>query len=162
MDSSDQERAIIESENAIMECFENCQPVHPDRLIYCVTGIVFDYSSPRPFGGPRRSPGYLKFAGETPGDLLSYIVREAFVAYWSLHGDSAINFVVQAVNRSLQWHTESKKSHMDEMMLRGMKRAGQGGESSGLTIVPEDLRDLREDSDAAVVLFTPKRGGNAE
>ncbi|KAJ3199357.1 hypothetical protein HDU82_000476 [Entophlyctis luteolus] len=162
MDASDHEHSIIESENAIMCCFENCPPIHPDRLIYSVAGIVFDYSSPRPFGGPRRSPGYLNFAGNTPGELLTYIIREAFAAYWSLHGESALNFVVGSVNKVLQWHMESKKSQMDEVMLRGMKRAGHSVESSGLTIVPEDLRDLREDSDAKTVFFTPNREATEE
>ncbi|KAI8609179.1 hypothetical protein BC830DRAFT_1151978, partial [Chytriomyces sp. MP71] len=48
---------------------------HRDRLLYAVTGLLFNPESPKPFGGTRTQPGYSEYRGKTTDSLLHFIVE---------------------------------------------------------------------------------------
>ncbi|KAI9347731.1 hypothetical protein BDR26DRAFT_854672 [Obelidium mucronatum] len=150
---------------------------HPHRIIYCATGLVFAPSSPMPFGGPRMAPGYTSFVGETCDSLLEYLLDGSYAVLWKRFGRTALEFVVEQINRVIEWHgcvAEAEvrgdgggcgwrnKGMLDELLLQGMKRAGHIPWRSA-AIIPEYLRDKRIFKEAGAtrreegVWFTPVR-----
>ncbi|KAJ3094833.1 hypothetical protein HK100_006003 [Physocladia obscura] len=149
--------------------------VHPDRLIYCLTGILFTHTSPNPFGGPRSNLGYWVYNGTTSLDLINFIVGAAYRAYMGMKGRQGLDAVVAGVNRVLELHNlvvveatgESdssggsgvKKNLTDELVLRGMNRSNHA-EFYRVSLIPEHLRLTGVfDDDAAnsnIVYFTAR------
>ncbi|KAJ3019321.1 UNVERIFIED_CONTAM: hypothetical protein HDU68_010722, partial [Siphonaria sp. JEL0065] len=74
---------------SIYACFTQTH-VHPDRILYIASGLVFVADSPLPFGGPKTLPGYVQYTGSTPQDLLEYIVSSAYKFYWGYRGKMAL------------------------------------------------------------------------
>ncbi|ORY53281.1 hypothetical protein BCR33DRAFT_733019 [Rhizoclosmatium globosum] len=45
-----------------------------DRLTLAVAGLLFKPTSPPPYGGTKKAPGFLKFKGSSASDLLRFMV----------------------------------------------------------------------------------------
>ncbi|KAJ3124128.1 hypothetical protein HK100_011352 [Physocladia obscura] len=132
--------------------------VHVDRLIYCLTGILFTHSSPNPFGGRRSNLGYWVYNGTTVCDLINFIVGAAYRAYMGMKGRQGLDAVVVGVNRVLELHDMVvvvigaerlsdgtggsggvNKNLTDELVLRGMNRSNHV-EFYRVSWIPEHLR----------------------
>ncbi|KAJ3071319.1 hypothetical protein HDU99_002456 [Rhizoclosmatium hyalinum] len=118
--------------------------VHKDRFIYALAGFLFDSSSPTPFGGPKTKPGYTFFTGDSPALLLEFIVKEIYRVQWSIKQTKALKLVVECVNRVLELHFEGEKDVVDELVLKGMKKAGHC-EWFGVVRIPEYLGFVGEE-----------------
>ncbi|KAJ3124129.1 hypothetical protein HK100_011353 [Physocladia obscura] len=141
----------------VLQCFK-ASSVHPDRLIYCLTGILFSCSSPDPFGGPKSNPGYWVYEGTTAADLINFIINSAYKTYLGWKGRFGLDAVVLNANRVLDLHNEAgiNKKLADELVLRGMNRSNHR-EFRRATMIPQNLRffgvsDEAEDLNA--VYFT--------
>ncbi|KAI9328369.1 hypothetical protein BDR26DRAFT_874166 [Obelidium mucronatum] len=142
--------------NAILKCFQSTR-CHPHRFIYCTAGRLFFAGAPLPFGGPRINPGFTEFRGVDAEELLAFIVASAYKVYWNLRGRGGLDAVVEAVGCVLDWHAKGLKDHLDELCLKGMKKAGHI-EWFGPADVPKHLRNYFEEGVADKgVLFTPIR-----
>ncbi|KAI9347732.1 hypothetical protein BDR26DRAFT_854674 [Obelidium mucronatum] len=157
------------STSAIQTFLKAAAAVHPHRLIYCTAGIVFDPSSPVPFGGSRVNPGYTAFEGSSCDTLLEYLVSSAYTVFWNRYGQGTLEFLVDKLNQVVEFHghlsTDSgtarrNKGMMDELMLQGMKRAGHIPWRKAV-MIPQDLSDMRGDFEGEEcvegVYFTPRR-----
>ncbi|KAJ3015522.1 UNVERIFIED_CONTAM: hypothetical protein HDU68_012693, partial [Siphonaria sp. JEL0065] len=148
---------LITSHQAILTCFQN-KKCHPHRLIYCTAGRLFFSAAPLPFGGPRINPGYTEFQGKDADELLTYIISAAYKVYWNSRGQAGLNVVVEVVNLVLDWQDQGLKDHLDELLMKGLKKAGHI-EWFGPANVPVHLRNSFEDGvDAPSAFFTPRRG----
>ncbi|KAI9351978.1 hypothetical protein BDR26DRAFT_850155 [Obelidium mucronatum] len=98
--------------------------VDSDRLIYALAGILFNSKSPKPFGGPKMKSGFLNYCGTSPSDLLEYIITDAYKEASKSNSTKALKFVVNSVNRLTDLHFRGMKDEVDELMLRGMRKAG--------------------------------------
>ncbi|KAI9346203.1 hypothetical protein BDR26DRAFT_932059 [Obelidium mucronatum] len=118
--------------------------VHSDRLIYALAGSLFDSRSPQPFGGTKMNPGFLKYQGTTAAEVLQFIITESYTAYWNEMNVKGIKFVVTSVNRTMDLHYRGMKDEIDELMLKGMKKAG-AIEWFGAMLIPKHLCHAYED-----------------
>ncbi|KAI8829581.1 hypothetical protein BJ741DRAFT_581947 [Chytriomyces cf. hyalinus JEL632] len=151
---------INDSTSAIMSFFSNTA-VSSSRLIYITAGLMFDPASPRPFGGPKIQPGYVDYVGTTVPSLLQYLVESSFRWYWGCRGRDALDFLTRSVNKARQLHFAGNADFLNELMLKGMKKAGHI-EWSGVLRIPESLRHRPEpfsDAGRDGVFFTPRLSG---
>ncbi|KAJ3230691.1 hypothetical protein HDU78_008182 [Chytriomyces hyalinus] len=150
--------SIIKNSTSAIRSFFSISKVSPNRLIYVTAGLAFDAASPKPFGGPKTHPGYAEFEGTTVASLLHYLVEASFKRYWTYRGREALDFVVRCVNQARELQYAGNADILNELMLKGMKKAGHIPWNALVTI-PEALRHRQETrSDAAIseVLFTPR------
>ncbi|KAJ3021749.1 UNVERIFIED_CONTAM: hypothetical protein HDU68_009487 [Siphonaria sp. JEL0065] len=147
---------LSQTHKAILSCFQKTK-YHPHRFIYCVAGRLFFAAAPLPFGGPRISPGFADFEGKDAEELLAFIISGAYKVYWNLRGRSALEAVVESVNNILDWHMRGMKDDLDELCLKGLKKAGHIEWFGGVD-VPKHLRSYLEEGEKTGVLFTPKLG----
>ncbi|KAJ3128862.1 hypothetical protein HK100_008934 [Physocladia obscura] len=151
--------------------------IHGDRLIYCLTGVLFTHTSPNPFGGPRSNLGYWVYNGATAMDLVNFIVDAAYRAYMGMKGRQGLDAVVFGVNRVLELHDmvvvaamgvggtsngggggSVNKNLTDELVLRGMNRSNHV-EFHKVSLIPEHLRLSGVPNDVAelsAVYFTAR------
>ncbi|KAI8622082.1 hypothetical protein BC830DRAFT_1090708 [Chytriomyces sp. MP71] len=115
---------------------------HRDRQIYALAGVLFCATKPLPFGGSKSKPGYAKYKGKGATTLLQFIISEAFSAAWAFKGRDAIDAVVRAANSVVEVHCAGHKDTIDELLLRGLRKAGHI-KWAGEWHVPEALRDRR-------------------
>ncbi|KAI8832637.1 hypothetical protein BJ741DRAFT_286323 [Chytriomyces cf. hyalinus JEL632] len=152
--------SIIKSSTSAIRSFFSISKASPNRLIYVTAGLAFDAASPKPFGGPKAHPGYAEFEGTTVASLLHYLVEASFKRYWAYRGREALDFVVGCVNQARELQYAGNADILNELMLKGMKKAGHIPWNALVTI-PEALRHRQETrSDAAIseVQFTPRLG----
>ncbi|KAI9328366.1 hypothetical protein BDR26DRAFT_874157 [Obelidium mucronatum] len=143
------EQFIASSQRAMYSCFQ-CTRVHPDRILYISTGLLFTAESPLPFGGPKTCPGYTQYTGSTTDHLFNYIVSSAYKSYWGYRGRTTLEF-------ALDLHHIGDKEKLDELLLKGMKRCGHVDWNKGI-VIPERLMHVPEASNSfavSQVLFTP-------
>ncbi|ORY50344.1 hypothetical protein BCR33DRAFT_713165, partial [Rhizoclosmatium globosum] len=101
---------VSASRNAIASCFTSTN-VHPYRLTYCTAGLMFHATSPLPYGGSKQSPGYSEFllADNSNNQLLDFLVSSAMKSFWKFRGPTALNFLVESVNRVLELQGSGEK-----------------------------------------------------
>ncbi|TPX58336.1 hypothetical protein CcCBS67573_g09174 [Chytriomyces confervae] len=148
---------IRKSSSAIQSFFSNSK-VSPSRLIYITAGLAFDPASPKPFGGPKTHPGYVEYDGTTVASLLQYLVESSFKRYWACRGREALDFVASCVNRARKLHYAGNADILNELMLKGMKKAGHIAWNKSATI-PEALQhrqEVQSDEQTNEVQFTPR------
>ncbi|KAI8832410.1 hypothetical protein BJ741DRAFT_614466 [Chytriomyces cf. hyalinus JEL632] len=148
---------IDRSSSAIRSLFSNSK-VSPSRLIYITAGLAFSPASPKPFGGPKTQPGYIEYIGTTVTSLLHYLVEASFKRYWACRGRDALDFLVSCVNRARKLHFDGNADILNELMLKGMKKAGHI-EWNKPARIPEALRHRREvesEEGRSEVRFTPR------
>ncbi|KAJ3235679.1 hypothetical protein HDU81_000240 [Chytriomyces hyalinus] len=151
--------SIINKSTSAIRTFFSISKVSPSRLIYITAGLAFDAASPKPFGGPKTHPGYADFEGATVNSLLHYLVEASFKRYWTYRGREALDFVVRCVNQARELHYAGNADVLNELMLKGMKKAGHIPWNTTSVTIPEALRHRDEkQSDAAIseALFTPR------
>ncbi|KAJ3209214.1 hypothetical protein HDU67_006318 [Dinochytrium kinnereticum] len=135
----------------LMEAAE-CIRMEPHRLIYAMAGKVFVVTAPKPIGG-KPSPGFKKFRGETPEELLGWILDKAVEAPLSGRGrkkvppGTVLGFVVAQINEVIKMKSNQEKDAMDDTVLRGMFRSGHLPETGGKIVLPEYLRDRANDKE---------------
>ncbi|KAI9327377.1 hypothetical protein BDR26DRAFT_875524 [Obelidium mucronatum] len=143
---------LQQSIQSIEQLFQQIKHVHQDRLYYTLAGLLFHSWAPLPFGGSKTKPGYVCFTGETTRDLLDFIVTESVVMYWNLKGRDAIDFVAKNVNEVVKlYYQEGKKDYLDELCLKGMKKAGHI-KWKGDYFMPPHLRYTPEEKQKVSVL----------
>ncbi|KAI8836925.1 hypothetical protein BJ741DRAFT_577710 [Chytriomyces cf. hyalinus JEL632] len=149
---------IKRSSSAIQSFFSNSK-ISPSRLIYITAGLAFEPASPKPFGGPKIHPGYVEYGGTTVASLLQYLIESSFKRYWACRGREALDFVASCVNRARKLHYAGNADILNELMLKGMKKAGHIAWNKSATI-PEALRHRQEETQSDVetneVRFTPR------
>ncbi|KAJ3013492.1 UNVERIFIED_CONTAM: hypothetical protein HDU68_000650, partial [Siphonaria sp. JEL0065] len=138
-----QQHLIQHSLSTLYTLFKSTR-VHPDRFIYALAGTLFDWRSPQPFGGSKMKPGFLNYTGTNTTDLLHFIITEAYMAYWNNMNVKGIKFVVVSINQILDLHHHGVKDTTDELLLKGMKKAGHI-EWFGPANVPYFMRHIEED-----------------
>ncbi|KAJ3118311.1 hypothetical protein HDU96_002468 [Phlyctochytrium bullatum] len=118
---------------------------NPCRLIYSLASRVFTTKAVRPLGG--RSPEFLEYDGDTPEDLLEFILAKAIEPPTNGRGrkkveaGECLEFVVQEMNDIIRIHRNDGKDEIDNMLLSGMTKAGHITIKLGNRIViPEELR----------------------
>ncbi|KAJ3235235.1 hypothetical protein HDU77_000286, partial [Chytriomyces hyalinus] len=119
---------------------------------------MFDPASPKPFGGPKGQPGYVEYVGTTVSSLLQYLVEASFRWYWGCRGRDALDFLARSVNKARKLHVTGNADFLNELMLKGMKKAGHI-QWSGPVRIPEFLRHRPEpfsDVEGEGVGFTPR------
>ena len=109
---------------------------NPHRLIFALTGLVFDWKAPFTFG-------YSRISTSSVNELLYEMLSEAFKSYWTSRKANAISFIQAAVNKVLGLQYRGEKDSLDELLLRGMQKSGNL-DCSGLPIIPEYLRHVQE------------------
>ncbi|KAJ3113320.1 hypothetical protein HDU96_003531 [Phlyctochytrium bullatum] len=116
---------------------------NPRRLIYAMTSRVFTPKAVRPLGG--RSPEYLEYDGDTPEDLLEFILAKAIEPPRNGRGrkkveaGECLQFVVREMNDVIKLHLRECKDELDNLLLSGMTKTGHI-ELGNRIIIPEDLR----------------------
>ncbi|KAJ3075727.1 hypothetical protein HDU98_007119 [Podochytrium sp. JEL0797] len=120
----------------------------PDRLVYAVAGKLFCANSPLPFGGTKSKPGYTHFHGATTQALVEYIVSETYRVYFITQSSALLKFVRACVQSVVRMQRGNRKDAVDELVLRGMRRAGHV-DWHGALYIPEWLRH-RWEVDAVV------------
>ncbi|KAI8837513.1 hypothetical protein BJ741DRAFT_163524 [Chytriomyces cf. hyalinus JEL632] len=156
-----QESIIRDSFTGIISLFSQLN-VSPHRLIYIAAGFMFQPQSALPYGGSKRNPGYLEYTGRDVDSLLWFLVSAAFKWYWRYRGREGIDFLTHSMNHTLLLHGNGEKDFLDEMVMKGMMKAGHL-ERSKSTVIPENLRFVREKMDGNEfvstngVQFTPGR-----
>ncbi|KAJ3070456.1 hypothetical protein HDU99_002671, partial [Rhizoclosmatium hyalinum] len=115
-----------------------------DRLTLAVAGLLFKPTSPAPYGGTKKAPGFLKFKGTSASDLLRFMVSEAVAHYWKFGDKKALGSLVKAANRVLGMQYLGRKDLLDETMLKGMKKSGLIP-WVGAARIPAHLRHVDED-----------------
>ncbi|KAJ3014116.1 UNVERIFIED_CONTAM: hypothetical protein HDU68_000416 [Siphonaria sp. JEL0065] len=133
---------LYTSEKAIRDLFASTA-CNSHRLIYALAGVIFHGYSPLPFGGSKSSPGYVKFQGDTPDQLLTFIVLESFSTYFQLKGREAVDLVAEAANRVYTMHMANQKDPLDELVMQGLKKSGHIA-WIGCYIIPQDVRHVKE------------------
>ncbi|KAI8616886.1 hypothetical protein BC830DRAFT_1080312 [Chytriomyces sp. MP71] len=156
--SASEQSILAVSCNAIVSYFSQAR-VSPNRLLYIAISRIFDHQSPRPFGGKKSQPGYADYNGWSAHSLLEYTMTICFKWYWGYRGPVALQFVVEAVNNALVLHLEGNHGHLNELTLKGMKRAGHIDwcKAAMLPLELQDVPDVAESSAVPEVLFTPRR-----
>ncbi|KAJ3117879.1 hypothetical protein HDU96_005012 [Phlyctochytrium bullatum] len=120
--------------------------IQPHRLIYAMAGRIFIVQAPKPIGG-KPSPGFKKFDGETPDDVLSWILDKAVEPPLSGRGRKKVppatilRFVVEHLNLVLEMKRNGEKDAMDDTVLKGMFRSGHLADNAGKIVLPAYLRD---------------------
>ncbi|KAJ3384553.1 hypothetical protein HDU80_000906, partial [Chytriomyces hyalinus] len=148
---------INDSSSAILSFFSNTA-VSSSRLIYITAGLMFDPASPKPFGGPKLQPGYVDYVETTVLSLLQFLVVSSFRWYWACRGRDALDFLARSVNKARKLHLTGNADFLNELMLKGMKKAGHI-QWSGPVRIPEFLRHIPEpfsDVGGDGVGFTPR------
>ncbi|KAJ3238480.1 hypothetical protein HDU81_007749, partial [Chytriomyces hyalinus] len=151
---------LHESSSAILSFFSHTK-VSPNRLIYVTAGIMFQPASPKPFGGSKLSPGYVAYNGTDSASLVHFIVSASFKWYWACRGRDALDFLAWSVNRARRLHFAGDADTLNELMLKGMKKAGHIVWNKA-AIIPAALQHRQEvvsNLAAGGVLFTPRRRG---
>ncbi|KAI9346184.1 hypothetical protein BDR26DRAFT_855991, partial [Obelidium mucronatum] len=137
-------RQIVQESVNLLRSILGSTKVHPDRLTYALAGFIFHCKSPKPFGGPKMSPGFLQYNGTTAADTLEFIVTTAYGATWNTNNPKALKFLVKSFNRMMEMHFRGMKDEVDELMLKGMKKAGHI-EWFKSSLIPLHLRHVDED-----------------
>ncbi|ORY50985.1 hypothetical protein BCR33DRAFT_500032 [Rhizoclosmatium globosum] len=137
-------QTLTQSTLTLLTTLFSSTSVHKDRFIYALAGCLFSSESPTPFGGSRTKPGFTTFHGETPSQLLHYIVREAYRVQWTIRQLKALILVTASVNRIMELHFGGFKDEIDELMLKGIKKAGHC-EWFGVVRVPEYMKHVDEE-----------------
>ncbi|KAJ3231304.1 hypothetical protein HDU81_003867, partial [Chytriomyces hyalinus] len=156
-----QESIIRDSCTAILHLFSQSR-VSPHRLVYISAGSMFQPQSPLPYGGSKTKPGYIEYTGNDVDSLLWFMVSSAFKWYWGCRGRTGIDFLTHSVNHTVALHDKGDKDFLDELLLKGMKKAGHI-EWSKAAVILENLRfvpervDRNDFGNAKGVLFTPAR-----
>ncbi|ORY28401.1 hypothetical protein BCR33DRAFT_725097, partial [Rhizoclosmatium globosum] len=116
-----------------------------ERLVYALAGLCFAASAPLPFGGGRKTaPGFASFTGRSPSALLDWIIKGTYRTHWDLKNKVAIKFVCEQINRVVVLQTlGGRKDELDELMLKGMKKAGHC-EWFGAHYIPDKYRHVEE------------------
>ncbi|TPX43371.1 hypothetical protein CcCBS67573_g10458 [Chytriomyces confervae] len=151
---------LHESSSAILSFFSHTK-VSPNRLIYATAGIMFQPASPKPFGGSKVNPGYVSYNGTDAASLLHFAVSASFKWYWACRGRDAIDFLASSVNKARRLHFAGNVDILNELMLKGMQKAGHIVWNKA-AIIPVALRHWPEEDPnfvASGVLFTPRRRG---
>ncbi|KAI9346892.1 hypothetical protein BDR26DRAFT_855314 [Obelidium mucronatum] len=141
------EAAIVKTTCVIHSLFSSTK-AHPDRLIYALAGTLFYPTSPKPFGGKKRTkPGYITYQGKSAQDLLLYIVKQLLSACYKGRDPDleSITFVMKAINEVLGLQEAKAKDELDERMLKGLKKSGVI-EWFGAASIPLPLQHRDEDS----------------
>ncbi|KAJ3249458.1 hypothetical protein HDU77_007709 [Chytriomyces hyalinus] len=157
-ESESSRASIINKSTSAIRSFFSISKVSPSRLIYITAGLAFDAASPKPFGGPKTHPGYVEYDGTTVASLLQYLIESSFKRYWTYRGREALDFVVSCVNQARELQFAGNADILNELMLKGMKKAGHIPWNALVTI-PEALRHRQEaESEMATneVRFTPR------
>ncbi|KAI8843949.1 hypothetical protein BJ741DRAFT_260367 [Chytriomyces cf. hyalinus JEL632] len=152
---------LNESSSAIHSLFSHTK-VSPNRLVYITVGLMFEPASPKPFGGPKIRPGYAEYNGKTVASLVQYIVSASFKWYWACRGRDAIDFLTHNVNKARKLHYDGNADTLNELMLKGMKKAGHI-EWNKPARIPDALQHRPEvdpDLDRYSVEFTPRMKGS--
>ncbi|ORY42469.1 hypothetical protein BCR33DRAFT_718160 [Rhizoclosmatium globosum] len=150
-------QTIAVSVNAVLSCFLSTR-AHPHRLTYCTAGLMFRATSPLPYGGSKRFPGYSEFlsSDNSNNQLLEFLVSCAVKSYWKFRGTHALSFLVESVNKVLALQVSGEKDVLDELMMKGMKKSGQIP-WFGPAQIPAHLRHQFEGREEECVYFTPVR-----
>ncbi|KAI8828706.1 hypothetical protein BJ741DRAFT_625336 [Chytriomyces cf. hyalinus JEL632] len=150
---------MIEATYATLELAFSQQHGNPiDRCIYILAGFMFWPHSALPFGGPKGNPGFAQFNGDTPQDLLRFIVTGAVKKYRHMRGRDALDLVVGCANKVLELEQLGAKDVLDEYMLKGMKKAGHVP-FFGASYIPPRLQHVPgQDCQPWGKLFSVKRG----
>ncbi|KAJ3246526.1 hypothetical protein HDU78_006746 [Chytriomyces hyalinus] len=152
---------LNESSSAIHSLFSHTK-VSPNRLVYITVGLMFEPASPKPFGGPKIRPGYTEYNGTTVASLVQYIVSASFKWYWACRGRDAIDFLTRNVNKARSLHYDGDADTLNELMLKGMKKAGHI-EWNKPARIPDALQhrpEVEPDLDRYSVEFTPRMKGS--
>ncbi|KAI8846767.1 hypothetical protein BC829DRAFT_418905 [Chytridium lagenaria] len=117
--------------------------------MYALAGKVFSITSPPPFSGSKRHPGYLDFNGPSASDIIKWIVEKIFdrLEQGSINSSErkskrtkkevdVLEFVVKSFNEVVK---ETGKDWMDDLVLRGLTRTGHYL-VQGRAIIPKYLR----------------------
>ncbi|KAJ3196370.1 hypothetical protein HK101_009183 [Irineochytrium annulatum] len=137
---------------------------HPDRCMYAIARFAFNPDNPRPIGG-KRYPGYQKFKGVTPRDVLDWLLTVSLRPEWEVgrrrppHPSTLITAVAAAVDDVLKLLNRreadvggggvsrgrrgggDKDETMDDAVLVGMKKAGHVARDQ--TYLPSHMVDDR-------------------
>ncbi|KAJ3026459.1 UNVERIFIED_CONTAM: hypothetical protein HDU68_005634 [Siphonaria sp. JEL0065] len=88
-------------------------------------------------------PGFLNYTGATTTDLFEYIISETYKSYWENMNVKGIKFLTTSVNRIMDLHLSGMKDEVDELLLKGQKKAGHV-EWLGRKSVPLQLQHVDE------------------
>ncbi|KAJ3173350.1 hypothetical protein HK101_011067, partial [Irineochytrium annulatum] len=120
-------------------------PGHFDRLIYALVGRVFSRLSPVPFGG-KLKPGFSSYTGTTPESCLDWMITKALEPPVRGRGrrgvlppGGALEWLVGEGNEVMRIERRGGKDEIDELLLRGMMRAGHFV-MTGRAVIPMHLR----------------------
>ncbi|KAJ3143920.1 hypothetical protein HK101_002947 [Irineochytrium annulatum] len=138
-------------------------PCKRDRLAYALAGQVFKLKAPHPFGGQKKDAGFLHFDGHNVDDVLSFIVSGMFAtspakarkkkkpsakpkpsAAGGIDADAtplppSFAFVIACLNDVIDIFLSDEKDEMDQLVVRGMVRAGHLSEE-GRIWLPRNVR----------------------
>ncbi|KAJ3025762.1 UNVERIFIED_CONTAM: hypothetical protein HDU68_006725 [Siphonaria sp. JEL0065] len=147
---------VKDSLNSIYTLFKSSQ-AHLERLLYASVGVIFVPSAPPPHGGPRLTPGYTNYGGQTPKDLLEYVLSGSYEMYWYTRDKKILDFVASSINKVMAMQYRNMKDAMDERVLQGLRKAGHI-EWHGAAVIPEYMAHANENPTGPhVVEFTPQR-----
>ncbi|KAJ3100395.1 hypothetical protein HDU96_010356 [Phlyctochytrium bullatum] len=116
---------------------------NPCRLIYALASRVFTTKAIRPLGG--RNPEFLEYDGDTPEDLLEFILSKAIEPPTNGRGrkkvepGDCLSYVVKEMNDVIKLQRNGCKDEIDNMLLAGMTRTGHI-QLENRIVIPEDLR----------------------
>ncbi|KAI8847749.1 hypothetical protein BC829DRAFT_418083 [Chytridium lagenaria] len=138
---------------------------HHDRLIYALAGRIFTINAPRPIGG-KKNPGFAEYSGSTTADLMAWIVAKAAEPPNTGRGrkrttpGEALSYVVENFNELMALQRNRNKDAMDDVILKGMTKAGHI-ERSGRIVLPQYLReDGNSPGDDAESGLSPEEPGS--
>ncbi|KAI8618477.1 hypothetical protein BC830DRAFT_1166181 [Chytriomyces sp. MP71] len=157
--AASEESILADSCNAIISYFSQAT-VSPNRLLYIAISRIFDPQAPLPFGGKKSRPGYAEYNGWSAHSLLEYTMTMCFKWYWGCRGPGTLQFSVESVNMALVLHRERDRDYLNELTLKGMKRAGhiEWGKAAMLPLALQHISDNNVESAVVPeVLFTPRR-----
>ncbi|KAI9351476.1 hypothetical protein BDR26DRAFT_430211 [Obelidium mucronatum] len=132
----------ITCERTVLHVFSTTK-VHPHRLIYGVTGLVFRPCSPKPFGGPKAKPGYRLLVGHTSNGLLTVIIKETIQQLIRMKEAGAIEALVAAVNKVMELQAAGARDQLNELVMKGIQKSGHI-EWRKVGSLPEYLRHVDE------------------
>ncbi|KAI9346193.1 hypothetical protein BDR26DRAFT_856013 [Obelidium mucronatum] len=138
----DQQALPQKTIQAVLALFQATK-AHPDRLVYALAGKLFHPTSPIPFGGTRSAPGYILYKGTTTDSLITFIITETYRMTWIIMNRIVLDFVSGQINAVLEMQCWGSKDELDELMMKGMKRAGHV-EWFGAHYIPPRLRHVGE------------------
>ncbi|KAI9327370.1 hypothetical protein BDR26DRAFT_1012733 [Obelidium mucronatum] len=146
---------IIQDTLASIYTLFQSSTAHPERLLYAAVGLIFVPTAPPPHGGPRLKPGYTNYCGQTPKDLLEYIVTGSYEMYCK--DRKVLDFVATCINKVMALQYRGMKDAMDERLLQGLRKAGHI-EWHGAAVIPEYMAHSKDiPAGPNVVEFTPQR-----